>query len=296
MDSALASALIDSQCPQLAPSRVMFLGEGCDSTAFTVNDQWVFRFPKNGEVERQLAIEARILPKLAERLPVAVPIFRFQAAASPAFGRRFVGYPKLPGEPALRLPPDAVQLGLTGPLARALSALHAFPLGAARSAGVPDQPLETCLGDVRTDALDDLRRVREIAPDAPVERWRALIEAGVDVVDGPRVLVHNDFAAEHVLVDPLSRAMTGIIDWSDIAISDPAVDFAGLFHWGGEPLARGVLAAYDGDLGEEGMRLARYLGACRGAMDIAFGLDRGRPEYIDGGLRALTQCAGGVRS
>lgn len=294
MDIALASELIDSQCPELAPSRVIFLGEGCDSTAFTVNGQWVFRFPKNEEVERQIDIESRILPRLAERLPVAVPTFRFQAAASPRFPRCFVGYPKLPGEPAIRLPPGAVQLDVViEPLARALSALHAFPLDAARSAGVPEQPLEVVLTEVRTDALDDLPRVREIAPDAPIERWHAFIEAGVEAVNRPGVLVHNDFAAEHVLVDPHSHAITGIIDWSDIAISDPVVDFAGLFHWGGEPLVRRVLETYTGSLDDDALRVARYLAACRGAMDVAFGLDRGRPEYVAAGLEALQA---GVRS
>ena len=289
MDIALASELIDSQCPELAPSRVLFLGEGCDSTAFTVNGQWVFRFPTNEEVERQIDIESRILPTLAERLPVAVPTFRFHAAASPRFPRRFVGYPKLPGEPAIRLPPDAVQLEvLSEPLARALSALHAFPPDAARSAGVPKQPLEVLLTEVRIDALDDLPRAREVAPDAPIERWRAFIEAGVET-GGPRThtLVHNDLAAEHVLVDPGTGAITGIIDWSDIAISDPVVDFAGLFHWGGEPLVRRVLETYTGSLNDDALRVARYLAMCRGAMDVAFGLDRGRPEYVAAGLKAL---------
>jgi hypothetical protein len=53
-----------------------------------------------------------------------------------------------------------------------------------------------------------------------------------------------------------------------------------------------VLQSYRGDLTEDTLPIARYLSACRGAMDVAFGLDRGRPEYVTAGLRAL----GGVRS
>ena len=297
MDVALAAELIDTQFPELAPSRVAFLGEGCDSTALTVNDEWVFRFPKNEEVERQLDVEARILPMLAERLPVAVPVFQFHGTASAWFRRRFCGYPRVPGRPALYFERGVlVANGLIGPLASVLSALHAFPLDVATRAGVPEGRLDALIGEVRGDALDDLPRVSEVDPHAPIPLWRSFIEAGVDPSGGRRrALVHNDFAAEHVLLDPHAAAITGVIDWSDIAISDPVVDFAGLFHWGGEHLVRSVLESYDGRLTDDALRAARYLAACRGVMDVAFGLDRGRPEYVAAGLRALEMC-GGVRS
>lgn len=293
MDIALASELIDTQFSELAPSRVVFLGEGCDSTALEVNGTWVFRFPKNGEVERQLEIEARILPMLAARLPVAVPDFRFHGTASPRFGRRFCGYRKLPGQPALHVAPDALAAtALIEPLGRLLSALHAFPIAEATGAGVPEERLDALIAGVRDDALGDLPRVSGTDPGAPIDRWRPFIEAGVAPCgSGRRTLVHNDLAAEHVLLDPDAPAITGVIDWSDIAISDPVVDFAGLFHWGGEPLVRGVLEAYDGHLDEDALQVARYLAACRGAMDVRFGLDHQRAEYVGAGLRALQLCA-----
>lgn len=293
MDIALVSELIDDQFPELAPSRAAYLGEGCDSTAFTVNGAWVFRFPKNEEVAAQFEIEARILPELAARLPVPVPQFRFHGMPAPRFQSTFVGYPKLPGEPGFRLVQNPFPPVLLEQLARALSAVHSVPLEIARHAGVPDQPLDGLVTEVRSDALGDLPRVREVLPDAPIDRWRAFIEAGIDAGgQRPVTLVHNDFAAEHVLLDPRTGAITGIIDWSDIAIGDPAIDFAGLFHWGGEPLVRGVLGAYTGSVDEDALCLARYLAACRGAMDVAFGLDRRRPEYVAAGLRALQQAAG----
>jgi hypothetical protein len=33
--------------------------------------------------------------------------------------------------------------------------------------------------------------------------------------------------------------------------------------------------------------VARYMSACRGAMDVAFGVEMQRPEYVRAGLRAL---------
>ena len=42
-------------------SSVEHLGEDTDGTDFEVNGQWVFRFPKRADVDKQLAIESRIL-------------------------------------------------------------------------------------------------------------------------------------------------------------------------------------------------------------------------------------------
>ena len=41
---------------------------------------------------------------------------------------------------------------------------------------------------------------------------------------------HNDLGIEHVLIDPVAWTVTGIIDWSDAAIADPARDFGLLYR------------------------------------------------------------------
>jgi aminoglycoside phosphotransferase (APT) family kinase protein len=293
MHTRVAAGVIATQFPQLAPADVRPLGEGCDSVAFEVNGEWVFRFPKSEETAAQFAVEARLLSRIAPRLPLPVPVFLFSGEPSAVFPRAFCGYRKLPGEPAIRLPPADVPFGsLAIPIARFLIALHAVPIEIAIEAGVPRQPLREAVEELRDEALADLSRVGEADAAAPVEVWRAFLDAAPD---GGRargaVLLHNDFAAEHLLFDSASRAITGVIDWSDVAIGDPAFDFAGLFHWGGAAFARAVAAAYEPPLDEDALILARYLGACRGAMDVAFGLEHSRTEYVTAGLRALDLCA-----
>jgi aminoglycoside phosphotransferase (APT) family kinase protein len=223
-----------------------------------------------------------------------VPRFEFHGRPSALFGRSFCGYPKLPGEPAIRLALEPRDLeAFAEPLASFLQALHRFPVTTARALGVPEEPVDQAIEEIRDDALGDLVRVEAIDTHAPTDRWRRFIERGVDLSNRcAPVVIHNDFAAEHVLVDARTSTISGVIDWSDVAIGDPAADFAGLFHWGGEELAEAVAAAYAGSLDAGALIRARYLGACRGAMDVAFGLDEGRPEYVAAGLRALRLCAG----
>lgn len=106
-------------------------------------------------------------------------------------------------------------------------------------------------------------------------------------------LLHNDFAAEHILCDPATQTVTGIIDWSDIAVGDRSIDFAGVFHWGGEAFIDAVLSTYDGPIDDVVVPHARFLAACRGVGDVTFGLETGRREYIAAGIRALELSAGG---
>jgi aminoglycoside phosphotransferase (APT) family kinase protein len=137
--------------------------------------------------------------------------------------------------------------------------------------------------------------VRKVAPEASLEKWYAYLQAGVETNLPSRsasVLVYNDLAAEHILLDPEMQTVTGVIDWSDIAISDPAADFAGMFHWGGDPFVSEVLSAYDGEIADDVLPRAKFMAACRGVADVVFGLETGRREYIVAGVRALRLCAG----
>jgi len=44
------------------------------------------------------------------------------------------------------------------------------------------------------------------------------------------VFSHNDLGIEHVLGTPATAAVTGVIDWGDAALIDPACDFGLLYR------------------------------------------------------------------
>jgi macrolide phosphotransferase len=105
--------------------------------------------------------------------------------------------------------------------------------------------------------------------------------------EGASRLVHNDLWAEHILVDLRSGYVSGIIDWGDAAISDPAIDFAGLYTWYGESWLESVLESYPGTLDSEVISRARYLATCLAIHNITLGQDLGRPQWIKAGQEAL---------
>jgi hypothetical protein len=77
MDVTEVAPIIHSQFPEVLPSTVALLGEGCDSWAFEVNRRWVFRFPKRADVNEQLLVESQVLPVLASSSPIPLPAFCF---------------------------------------------------------------------------------------------------------------------------------------------------------------------------------------------------------------------------
>ena len=291
----LHARLIAAQFPDLAPVTATYLGEGYDSTAFDVNGAWVFRFPKRADVEQQQSIERRVLPMLGRHVPLPVPSPRFLGQPTSQFPFHFVGYPKIPGLPGIRFAQSRFPFAAAAEaLGRFLSALHAFPPAHAQRLGVPDQEIDEVFDESRAEALDDFHLVRELAPDAPLDQWHDYLSTGPERDSGrpsSAVLVHNDLAAEHVLCDERTGLPSGVIDWSDMAVSDPAADFAGMLHWGGEPFAKALLAHYDGHVDEHCLARARFLAACRGVGDVRFGVDMQRREYITAGIRALEMCA-----
>src|SRR5262245_53738940 len=101
MNVTEVASIIDSQFPELSGATVSRLGEGCDSWAFEVGERWVFRFPKRADVAEQLLVESRIVPVLAAASPLPLPAFCFFGRPSNIFPFPFVGYPKLPGLPAI---------------------------------------------------------------------------------------------------------------------------------------------------------------------------------------------------
>jgi len=64
--------------------------------------------------------------------------------------------------------------------------------------------------------------------------------------ESTKCVIHGDLTCANILYNPTHHLVTGVIDFTDAQISDPAFDFAG-FYWDfGGDFTRKVLAHYDG--------------------------------------------------
>jgi aminoglycoside phosphotransferase (APT) family kinase protein len=101
------------------------------------------------------------------------------------------------------------------------------------------------------------------------------------------VVSHGDLSVRHLLVDRDGSA-TGVIDWGDLCLADPAVDLSiGYFAFAGKARAD-LLSAYGRPVGAHRELAARTL-----AISLAASL----AEYAAGERRAmlLHECLAGLR-
>ena len=272
----LARSLVEEQFPALAPARVRPLAVGWDNTAYVVNDDLVFRFPRRTIAVSLLDTEARLLPALARRLPVAVPAPTFRGAPSPDFPWPFLGHRLVPGRTACAAALDEdARVALAPALGRLLAALHAFPVEEAANLGAPPDQigrLEVArLRPVASAALSDLAARGLIDDPAPL--FAVLGGVPDDVPVWASTVVHGDLYARHLLVDGEGR-LAGVIDWGDVHIGDPAVDLQ-VVHTLLPASARHAFRRAYGPVDARAWRLARFRGVRHTAAVLGYADETG---------------------
>ena len=261
-----------------------------DNTAFDVNDRWIFRFPMRPEVEAMLLVERALLPAIAPRIEPRIPAFDFNGTPDADFPLHFVGYVRVPGVLGTQVDASRVRWDTVAEqLGRFLSALHAFPVAEATRLGALTTHIESHFEDVRMTSLELLPKVHQVAPGLPIEWLRRYLEQlpPLPPAPWPLALVHQDLAAEHVLLAPDGSGVTGVIDWGDVAISDPTVDFVGLHAWRGEDFVRAVLRHYEGPVDERVLERMLPWSRFRVIGDIEFGFRNRQPEIVRMAVESL---------
>jgi aminoglycoside phosphotransferase (APT) family kinase protein len=276
-------ALLSRHLPGYKVTSSVKLGEGLDNAAYEVNGELIVRASKQADHalrSESTRREADLLATVAglSTLPVPEPIFMDARAG-------LLAYVKLPGLPLMDHP-VAEPAGLAPALGRFLSRLHQAPLEKVEQLVERDAyPLPAW----REDAQRDYQEIAEHLPAAA----RPLVEGflGRTPPAEPRaaaVFCHNDFGAEHVLVDAGANALTGIIDWTDAAITDPARDLALVYRDLGPEVFRLTLGYYEGPFEDADRERTVFYARCTLLEDIAYGLStRGARRYAEAGLAHL---------
>jgi aminoglycoside phosphotransferase (APT) family kinase protein len=255
--------VVVAHMPDYQVDSVVQVGEGLGNIAYEVNGELIVRFSKEPDAARRTALlidEARLLAAVAEVSPLPVPEPTFTAAE-----QGYLAYFKLPGVPLLDMSRHERSdhgTSIAATLGELLTAMHAVPV------------------DRWTDLVD--------TDDHPLAEWRR--EAAETYATPPHdgyttAFSHNDLGIEHVLIDPVAWTVTGVIDWSDAAIVDPAYDFGLLYR----DLGPAALRRYRNDASDAAALTERavFYARCSVFEDLAYGVETGRDKYVDKSLAAM---------
>ncbi|TXD36528.1 GTPase HflX [Lujinxingia vulgaris] len=195
-------------------------------------DSWILRTPRRLGLYEPARIEARALRALSDELPVELPRWALHTPEIIAY-RRLQGRPGWQISPAGALtwnhidPQDPSETFLRS-VARTIAAMHRLPGDELRAAGIPQRTPH----QERDHLKAMLPRALSVLKPAPEvrERWERWLAADHLWAWTPK-LVHGDLHPGHLLLDERGQ-LSGIIDWSEAHLGDPAIDlsfFVGAF-------------------------------------------------------------------
>ena len=291
-----AREVIASSFPGIDAGMLVHLGSGWEFDAFLTADGWVFRFPRRAESAELFAPEQRVLELVARILPgaVRVPVVEVVGDATPAFPYMFAGHRFIPGIAADEVDPELLPT-VAREIAAVLGAIHSIPEQAARAAGVlesvDDEEGGTEWFERGVEGASALRGI-----DDTVDRslsWVTEVPWPLPRFVGPLRFIHQDLCPEHLIVEPDTGRLTGILDWTDAILGDPARDFVFLVTWRGWGFAEHVLREYGRPL-DEGFRerlhfMARLLAVIWLGIAHEQGSDLG--EHIEGVRNAFSNAS-----
>lgn len=282
--------LVRLHLPQLEIHSVESITSGWDFFLLEVNQDLLFRFPRNTQAESNLDTEIELFKELASTLPVQIPEYRYDFRVQRHSFGRFVGYDKIPGEP---LEPGLVKEApkeTACQLGDFLSALHRFPVSQAKKIGVAG-------GDVkawRQEYVEFYDWIQENAlhllepshRDKAKKLWEGFLAEDANF-KFQSVLVHEDLLPQHILYDSAQKQITGVIDWTDAVINDPAIDFAFLVEGFADEFMDLVIDVYAGEVDDTFKRRAVFYSTIVPFYGIRHGVMWGVDEYVQEGLAQI---------
>lgn len=221
--------------------RVKPIDTGWDHDVYVLNDSWVLRVPKKaGAINRE---EEKLLMDLQDKTNILLPACSICTTPE---GKEAMLYPYIPGQPISTNISDVFLKRAASQLGAFLTKLHQLDVS---RYNLPKRD------ESYYDIL--LEKIRGFYPDLPhsiIDYTERLFSELQPVC---AAVVHGDLRSAHILWEE-SSCQLGIIDFSDMHVGDPAIDFVGISQVSSNFLKQ-VLCMYDSADKEAILQRANHL-------------------------------------
>ena len=237
--------------PDLDINDFQVLTSGWDNDLYVVNGHLAFRFPKTRVVAERVATEIRLLEslrkpgELALKVPEYHPWYEISGELA-CVSYEFIFGTAFSGGLEERTEENARKLGTF------LSQLHRLtpPKGLVSK---KKRDWETFYSDIQREILPHLTAADRNAVQTVFIRFLE------NSVEEGQILLHGDLTASNIICS--AGQVTGVIDFTDAHIGDPAFDFAGIYWNCGPEFTEQVLRYYSGESpGELLRRVQQFYG------------------------------------
>lgn len=249
----------------------------------SVGQPWILRLPRRPDVLPRAGNEQKVLALLKGKLPVSVPDWQ-------VYDPKLIAYPRLSGTPVAEidmeqkcytwnLDPEELPAAFITSLGQAVAALHATDTAAVARAGLKVYQPE----QVRENLKAQMLRVKKElgVAEALWQQWQTWLQDD-SYWPAHTCLVHGDLQAAHILTDSTGN-VTGLLDWTEAEVSDPAIDFIALLACYGEEVTKQLFTVYEQAGGKVWPRMLEHTQQRQAAYGVSIGLfvlRSGSDEYL----------------
>ncbi|TGB03557.1 phosphotransferase family protein [Halobacillus salinus] len=233
--------------PDLKIDQIEWNEIGQNNDVIIVNNSLVFRFPKYIEGIYKLEKETKILDQIKGNVSLSIPRPQYRAFEPYEVGKVFTGYPFIQGSPLWSQTmkeiknEEHIQV-LSSQLVAFLSELHSQPVASLDIKKQTAKDIRQSVVELYNDFQEKLfPYMKEISKSEVSHNFEGFLSRD-ELFDFDTVLIHGDFGASNILWDPTTNRISGVIDFGEAEIGDPAYDFAGLLASYGQPFVERCLS------------------------------------------------------
>lgn len=227
----------------LTVRHIIVWGQGLDSIAYLVNNEYIFKHSKHDEARNNLKREIQVLNYLKGKVTLKIPDIEYYSEEYSVCGYKDIKGDNLTPDIYKNMSDDEKDK-LAQDIALFLKEMHAVPL--------PD--IDGLEWNVTEDYKSDYDTLRETVydkiPDKSKEYLNNLYKRILNderITKYVRALCHNDLGCKHMIIQ--NNKVVGIIDFGDAAVTDRDKDFVYLLEDSIEEIGREfglkVLEYYD---------------------------------------------------
>ena len=212
---------------------IIILGQGLDSIAYLVNNEYIFKQSKHDAARINLKKEIQVLDYLKGKITLQIPDIEYYSEEYSVCGYKEIKGNKLTLSIYKSLRDDEKDM-LAQDIASFLREMHTLPLP--NIAGLELHVID----DYRSDYETLRETIYDIISDKSKEYVDDLYKRILNderISQYVKALCHNDLSCNHIIIQ--NSKVVGIIDFGDAAITDRDKDFVYLLEDSSEEIGRG---------------------------------------------------------
>ena len=264
---------------------IRIIGEGLDSVAYVVNDDYIFKKSKHVKAKQDMKKEVMVLKYLEGKLPLKIPIIEYYDESNSICGYKMIDGDILTPNIYKKMS-DAEQNVLALDIANFLKKLHSLDLPI-----IDDLEIDVVL-DYQNDYEILKKRIYDkisLGAREYIDRLFNRILNDERIIKCDKVLCHNDLSCNHMIMK--DHKLVGIIDFGDVAITDKDREFVYLLEDSSEELGHEFglkVINYYGYVDKDTVLLKADLNEEYYPLEqIIWGLENNDSELYNNGLNAI---------